>query len=113
MSSMFDGFSNERARNNLNKHLHAASCGLFSDQSWEGVHNVFHKLEQLGVPVAIGCTEYLHDERGDATGKQWKFSTTFINGKGKETVLRGVLTAHAAGSVADPLDKYDISAYAF
>jgi len=33
----------------------------------------------------------------------------FTNNKGKEQILHGTLTAHFAGSVKDPSDRYDIS----
>jgi hypothetical protein len=41
--------------------------------------------------------------------KTWKFEIRFTNPKGKQNVMYGALVAAGAGSVKDPLDRYDIT----
>ena len=43
--------------------------------------------------------------------KEWQISIPFTNNKGRSAQLVGQITAHGAGSVEQPLDRYDITAY--
>lgn len=94
-------------KNKINKILSESSKGLYSDQYWIGVNAVWSALRKNGYFPTIESAEYNHDTEGKPVSKTWKFSITF---EGKYTFF-GVLTAHGAGSVDDPLDRYDISAY--
>jgi hypothetical protein len=45
------------------------------------------------------------------TFKEWKISIPFTNNKGKPVALVGQIIAHGAGTVQDPMSRYDITAY--
>jgi len=104
-----DGKSNQSARNLVSKLVYSLSTGIFSDESWEGVRRIWDALDDNNINWDITDNRYLHDERGNPTAKEWKFEINFTNNKGRPTTLYGTLTAHGAGSVQSPLDKYDIS----
>ena len=41
--------------------------------------------------------------------KTWYIEMRFIGNDGKPKVINGHMTAHGAGSVEDPLERYDIT----
>jgi hypothetical protein len=41
--------------------------------------------------------------------KIWKFEVKFVNNRDKDDVLYGRITAAGAGSVEDPLERYDVT----
>lgn len=109
-----DGQSNNVAASQVNKILHAASQGMFSDNSWEAINNIFKKLKEAGLEVTVTDAKYGgHAEvpSGMPKYKEWQISIPFTNKNGKPTMLVGQITAHGAGSVEQPLDRYDITAY--
>jgi hypothetical protein len=55
--------------------------------------------------------QYLHNEQGVPNGKTWKFTIKFENNNRREMTLYGIVTASGAGTVADPLSRYDLVAY--
>lgn len=92
-------------KNRINKILSKVTNGLHSDEYWKPVHEAFKSLEQAGYHVSIESSEYRH-ENGVMVDKKWLYN---VSAEGY--VFYGVLTAHGAGTVKDPLSKYDISAY--
>lgn len=107
-----DGMSKRQAAKKVNTILSAASKGLFRDQSWEAVNKVWKELDRAGIDYNITHTEYMNDPNTRMpNAKMWKFEVPFQNEKFRPAILFGVLTAHGAGSVEDPLDRYDITAY--
>ena len=52
------------------------------------------------------------NDRGMDTTKEWKFEVRFINKRGRQQTLTGVVTASGSGPKDDPLARYDVSAYA-
>lgn len=78
--------------------------GIYSDCYWTEVHNIFSQLNDIGCSVVINSAEYMDD----ASAKIWLYDIEVEGYK-----FSGVLNAHAAGSVQDPFDRYDISAYLF
>ena len=93
-------------KNRINKVLAANTKGSHSDQYWEGVKAVWEALAAAGVSVTILEAKYREDESGTPCEKKWTFQAE-VEG----FTFTGVLTAHGAGSVKDPLDRYDISSY--
>jgi len=113
-SNPLEGKSNVAATSFVNKVLAELSRGLFSDNSWEQIHKIFTKLKELGLDVTLESAKYgghADTSNGIPKYKEWQISIPFTNNKGKPTKLVGNITAHGAGSVEQPLDKYDISAY--
>ncbi len=109
-----NGQSNQVAAKRVNKLLSVLSKGIFSDNSWEAIRRIFSKLKEAGLEVDLIKTAYgghAESQSGMPTFKQWDISIPFINNKGKKVNLVGKIIAHGAGSIEDPLDKYDITAY--
>ena len=112
--SLIDGQSNAVAASRVNKVLHSISQGIFSDNSWEAINKIFKKLEELGLNVTVTSAKYgghAETQSGMPKFKEWQISIPFTNKNGKPTELIGQITAHGAGSVDQPLDRYDITAY--
>jgi hypothetical protein len=110
-----EGKSLPQARKIVSNLLYENTKGFFSDQSWEGVRNVWAALEAQGIDVVVSTEGggYQQDEQGRPSSKNWQFSIDFIDNKGRPKTLNGRLTAHGAGTVEDPLARYDISANVF
>ena len=92
----------------INKAICGAAKGIFSDQGWRGHQLVMTALTSVpGIELTEGKAEYQHDATGTPNGKRWLY--TVSDGKREASV---VIVAAGAGSVKDPLEKYDIVAYA-
>ena len=112
--SLIDGQSNSVAAGRVNKVLGELSKGIFSDQSWEAINKIFEKLKSLGLDVTILSAKYggYQDTSNNMPKyKEWQISIPFTNKVGKSMELVGTITAHGAGSIEQPLDRYDITAY--
>jgi hypothetical protein len=112
--NLLDGQSNNVASSRVNKILHSMSQGMFSDNSWEAINKIFKKLQELGIDVTVISAKYgghADVPSGMPKFKEWQISIPFTNKNGKPTELIGQITAHGAGSVEQPLDRYDITAY--
>jgi len=90
----------------IQKVLSENSTGIFSDNSWEKVHSIWAAVRAIGADLVIESAEYGHNVDGVPIQKKWLYTVTL-----EGYTFTGVLTAHGAGSIKDPLDKYDISAY--
>ena len=104
-----NGRSNQSAKNYIYKLIHDLTKGIYSDQSWEAVNAIWKRLDDNNIENYLTDTQYYKDEQGLPSSKVWRFEIPFVNNKGKPTILHGILTAHGAGSVKYPLDKYDIT----
>jgi len=104
-----DGRSNAQARNIVNKILREVSQGSFSDEYWLGPKKVFNAMNEAKLDWDIMGSQYNKDEKGVPTSKEWKLEIRFKNNNNRDTILYGTLTAHGAGSVNDPLDRYDMT----
>lgn len=82
--------------------------GVHRDQDWAAVHLVFNAMREHGVDVVVDRSEYAwKDEKMDS--KSWWFTVTYPGRGGAPVELKGKLTAQGAGSVANPLSRYDIT----
>ena len=87
---------------------------LYKDDYWEGPKNVWTKFDQMGLNWHIDKSEYRRGQKRMGQdpmldySKVWWFTIYFDNQKGKQQKIPGYLTAAGAGSVADPLEKYDV-----
>lgn len=108
-SSGLDGYNKNRAKGKVNKILFDSAKGIFSDDTWAAVHNVWDALRGEGIEPIIINAKY--DNSAPPKAKTWTFNIYFKNDKGNKTTLFGILTASGAGSVEDPLDRYDVVAY--
>ena len=101
------GASKQSFKNKLYKAIAPYTKGLFSDTSWQAIQNIWKVLDNIGVDWAM--TDAKYDGKVPPESKYWKFEINFTNNKGRPDKLYGVVTAHGAGSVEDPLSKYDIT----
>jgi hypothetical protein len=108
-----NGKSKQSARNYIYRLVGDLTKGFFRDNSWENVSAIWNKLDSNGINANIMGTEYFNNERGEPMGKRWDFAIDFVNNKEKQDIIKGMLTAHFAGSIQDPSDRYDISFIVF
>lgn len=111
LASPLDGMSRVRATRLVNHLMNPFTNGFFRDEDWSNVDKIWKALTQAGIEFTITKTEYQQDRDGNPNAKIWQFQIEFSNERGRPTILFGVVTASGAGSVKDPLDRYDIVAY--
>lgn len=111
--SSLDGMSNEQARNFVRKTAkNAYHTGLYKDEFWEGPNNIKKAFNEAGIEYETLSADYHNWPPIDtmkSSSKDWKLAFPFVNNKGKKTILYGTITAAGAGSVQDPLDRYDMN----
>jgi hypothetical protein len=96
----------------INKTICNASPGLFSDEYWLGIKRVQDKIEDLSkalsVDIEFNNTRY-ESEPGQNIPyrKRWIYTV-----EGFKVPIVVLIMACGAGSVSDPLSKYDVIAYA-
>jgi hypothetical protein len=112
-----DNFLNEKKekaltakeRKMINNVIGNAAKGFFNDDVWKGKDIVFKKLTDLCDKNGWDWeqTEAKYEkENGTPVRKRWTVKITVGEKVGYVTII-----AAGAGSVSDPLDKYDIVAY--
>lgn len=107
-NSAIDGMSKQKAKNELYKATKPHWYNrIYKDAYWEGPHNIFKEFDKMNLNWHLEKAEY-KQEHGVNVRKEWKFQIIFDNDKGKQNMLYGHLTASGAGSVDDPLEKYDL-----
>jgi hypothetical protein len=109
-----DGKSNQQARVIINRKIipQEQIKGFFSDDSWQGVKQIFDAFNYAELDWDITGSDYYPSHDGNPMGgKIWVIEINFINNKGKPTKLYGNITAAGAGTPEDPLSRYDITAY--
>ena len=113
--SAIDGKSKSAAQNHLYKQIKPFTHNkLYKDDYWEGPKNIWTLFDKMGLNWQIDKSEYRKGQKrmGEDPmldySKVWWFTIWFDNNKGKQQKFRGYLTAAGAGSVSDPLEKYDV-----
>ena len=113
-SNPLDGKSNAQARDIVNRRIipQEQIKGFFSDESWQGIQQIWDAFERAGLNWNMAGSDYYPAHGGNPMGgKVWKIEINFTNNRGKPTKLYGTVTAAGAGTVEDPLSRYDITAY--
>jgi len=93
----------------VNKTIGNVSRGFFTDEHWRGPKKVWDALSVMGLDWDIMGSSY--NGTMPPESKTWKFEIKFTNERGKPAKLYGHLVASGAGSVDDPLSRYDIVTY--
>lgn len=83
--------------------------GVFSDDCWQPVHKILAQLDESGIHLQKAL--YGHDAEGTPTSKTWTLAGEFQSPSGSTISVTGVLVASGAGSVEDPLSRYDLVGY--
>jgi len=94
-------------KNRINNVIYDNTKGFYNDEDWSGVKNVFNQLENKGYEVTI-MDQYYDNSQGFMSLKKWIF---IVTDKINKFAFQGVLNAHSAGTVNDPMSRYDISCY--
>jgi len=110
--SAINEMSKQRAKTYVNKLMDKHSKGIFSDEYWSPVQNIFKDLSEANIDYVVDKAEYKKDDKGIPTSKRWNLTINFTDKNGKDQKLTALIIASGAGSVEDPLDKYDVVAYA-
>jgi hypothetical protein len=105
--SQIDGRSKQTAISLIYKRISPLTQGFFRDESWENVWKIFKVFNELGLDWNI--TDAKYNNGMPMEWKKWQFDIRFTDNAGKPKTIFGNLTAAGAGSVEDPLDRYDIT----
>ena len=112
-----DGRSKQSAVNYIYKIYRQKDHGQrYRDTGWGNVHDIFNTFVEYGIDTHGGYNaEYNPGGMTvDATTPQWKrwlIDFNYTDKKGNPAKITFVLKAHAAGTMQDPWDSYDISFY--
>lgn len=109
-SNPLDGMTKVKAVRTIRNLIYKYTKGIFSDTDWNNVNKIFAELNANNIPYVIKSADYRHNEDGISVAKVWKFEIEFLNDRGRPSIIYGYVTASGAGSVQDPLSKYDIVA---
>jgi len=109
--SPLNGMTKQRAKRHVNKILGENTKGFFSDEYWKPINDIFKNLSSQNIDYVVDNTQYKKDESGNPSSKTWFITVSFTDNKDKEQKMVGSIIASGAGSVDDPLDKYDVVAF--
>lgn len=110
-SSILEGLRKPQAVNFVNKILRANTRGFYTDNGWVPVYKIWSELSKAGIEVHHDGDKYDHDSKGEMISKTWRFHIDFYNNRDRLNTLYGVVIASGAGTVKDPLSRYDLVAY--
>ena len=108
-----DGLSKQKLKTLLYKETKKCTYNkLYKDSGWNGPQCIWDVFNDLDLNWHIVKSEY-KKVRGD-TGvmpsyKEWIFKILWDGPKGKQLEIGGTVTASGAGTVEDPLSKYDVN----
>lgn len=116
-SAPLEGKSKTNAKNWVLGKVNRYSKGIFSDAYWTPIHNIWKEFDNLRLNWTMTGAKYEEEMRTQVDGsrysvpvrKVWQFEITFINNRDKNDKMFGTITAAGAGSVIDPMDRYDVT----
>ena len=104
-----DGLSKQRLKTLI--HKETKSCWynkVYHDQYWQGPNCIWDTFDRLNINWTLMKTQYRHDEKGVPSGNEWNFEIMCSDNKDKHQKVKGYVVAAGAGTVDDPLSRYDI-----
>ena len=110
-TTFLDGLRKPQAAKKVNEIMARHSKGFFSDQSWEPINAIWKDFQNEGIDYTLDKASYTQDPDGTPISKTWRFTVSFKNQALLPNTLYGTITASGAGSVKDPLSRYDVIAY--
>jgi len=100
----------KRQFNKVNSVICGCATGIFFDDYWIGKDRVLSALDKVcnenGMGWHIEESHYIHDDDNKPIAKKWIFKVYDDEREGY-----GIIIASGAGSVSDPLSRYDIVSY--
>ena len=82
--------------------------GRYSDDSWKELTAMLKEFHTVLPSITMVENTYKHDEKHNPNGKEWIYVGAFKNKETPRAVWIQV-TASGIGSVADPLEKYELN----
>lgn len=111
--SILDGMDKRTGLRRINAVIAGAHLGgIFRDRHWAPIQKLWQKFEDEGIPILRKDSFYSMDDHGNPNAKTWKFTVEWQIPNGRPVIVYGQVVASGAGSVNDPLDAYDVVAYA-
>jgi hypothetical protein len=110
--SNLDKMTKQKASSLVNKIIDPFTKGIFSDNSWRPVHQIFRALDNAEIKYFTIHSKYQQDANGNPSSKTWLIEIPFVNNRSIEDKLYLHIVCSGAGSVNEPLDRYDVVAYA-
>lgn len=111
-----DGLSKARVKTLIYKETKKWTYNkLYKDQYWQGPQGIWDTFDKLDLNWQIDSADYknYNNKGGMPDNKEWKFTIMWDNDKGKYMKQSGMVTASGAGTVDDPLGKYDLNLVLF
>lgn len=109
-----DGLSKQKLKTLIYKETKNLTKGIYNDNYWKGPQMIWNVFDKIDLDWYITKSEY-KNRKEDAkmgiqmpTSKEWHFDFKWVDNKGKVSKGSGYLTAAGAGSMEQPLDKYDL-----
>ena len=110
-----NGFRKRQAVRFVLKLMEKHSKGFFDDEYWKPIHAIFKDMRRIGIDYTLNEANYGLSPSGRQMGltmddyKEWKGEIDFLNNRGRPSKLYFLITASGAGSMADPLERYDVT----
>lgn len=112
-TNALDGLDKRTGLRRINAVIAGAHLnGIFRDDHWLPIQKLLKKFTDEGIPAVVMTGDYTKDDKGRPTSKTWKFKVEWQDQRGRPVVAYGQIVASGAGSVDNPLDAYDVVAYA-
>ena len=107
--------SKRRAQTFIYKQCVPQTVGLWKDEAWVGVKKFFNALDGFNIINELTDTPryfnfpYDSNKHVGLPYKEWYFVIKWTNDKNKPAFFNGTIRGNGAGSVDDPLDRYDVT----
>jgi hypothetical protein len=114
-SNPFDGLKKRKVLDVLNKILSRHTVGQFRDNGWAPITAIRADLDKENISYAPlqGSGTYEQDPHtGRDVRKVWRYKVEFVNQNQRPDAVYISITASGSGPVDDPLQVYDVVAYA-
>jgi len=104
-----DGRSRESAKRFLYRIVDPYTKNIYSDLYWKPIQEIWKAFSTNGLDWEMtNIPQYSKDNEGRPNGKEWYFTVHFKNDRNVQSEIIGVIKAAGAGSVQDPLERYDL-----
>lgn len=109
-----DGMRKPQALRTVNDILRRHTSGLFRDQYWKPIQDIRKDFERANIPLEAleGSGKYEKNNQGEPISKIWRYQVEFRNEKDSLIGIYIRIVAAGAGPVNNPLEVYDVVAYA-
>lgn len=103
----------KRTMNLIYKNIQDLTSHIYKDDNWMAVNWLCDRIRMVlsSISEDLELSVSVHDggyrTSRDGMSKRKEYALSIVNAG--EEMISGTLTAHAAGSVADPFDRYDMT----